>query len=95
MGNNRRFFTIISAFIGVMKVVVNVNRALTALEVAVKELKDYMEKQSGKNELFVDRLSEHEQRITKLEERILALEPTTKKRFKKVKISKGESEDES
>ncbi len=88
------FFTIISAFIGVMKVVVNVNRALTALESAVKELKAYMEKQSGKNELFGDRLSDHEQRIVKLEERIIQPPPTKEKRFKKFKISKGENQDE-
>ena len=62
-------FTLISAFIAVMNIVVKVNRTLTALESAVKRLTEYMEKQSTKNNNFYKQLSDHETRISILEEK--------------------------
>ncbi len=61
------FFTIISAFIAVMKVVVRVNRTLTSLESAVNRLNDYIKRQSAKNEMIFDQLKDHEIRLTLLE----------------------------
>lgn len=62
-------FTLISAFIAVMNIVVKVNRTLTALESAVKQLTEHMEKQSQKNNNFYRQLSDHETRISILEEK--------------------------
>lgn len=63
-------FTLISAFIAVMNIVVKVNRTLTALESAVKQLTEYVEKQSKKNNNFYKQLSDHETRIAILEEKL-------------------------
>ncbi len=62
------FFTIISAFIAVMKVVVRVNRTLTSLELAVNRLNDCIERQGVKNEKMFNQLSSHELRLTRLED---------------------------
>ena len=61
------FFTIISSFIAAMSVVVKVNRTLTMLDDSVKQLKNFMEKQSSKNHSFGKILSKHELRILRLE----------------------------
>lgn len=60
-------FGIISAFIAVMSVVVKVNSTLSRLECAVVQLKEFMERQSAKNEHFYAELAEHEKRILYLE----------------------------
>ena len=60
-------FAMISAFIGVMSIVVKVNSTLSKLESAVLQLKETMERQSDKNAHFYTELSEHEKRITVLE----------------------------
>ncbi len=60
-------FGIISAFIAVMSVVVKVNSTLSKLECAVLQLKEFMERQSSKNEHFYTELAEHEKRISNLE----------------------------
>ncbi len=63
-------FTIISAFIAVFNIVVRVNKTLCSLEVIVKQIKECIEKQSQKNGVFFNRLSEHEIRLTKLEDKL-------------------------
>lgn len=63
------FFSIISAFIAVMKVVVRVNRTLTSLESAVNRLNECIGNQAVKNEKIFDRLGSHELRITRLEDK--------------------------
>lgn len=60
-------FAMISAFIGVMSIVVKVNSTLSKLESAVIQLKETMERQSDKNAHFYTELSEHEKRIMVLE----------------------------
>lgn len=60
-------FGIISAFIAVMNIVVKVNTTLSKLEVAVVQLKEFMERQSNKNAHFYTELAEHEKRISALE----------------------------
>ncbi len=60
-------FAMVSAFIGVMSIVVKVNSTLAKLESAVLQLKETMERQSDKNAHFYTELSEHEKRITVLE----------------------------
>ena len=60
--------TILSAFIAVFNIVIRVNKTLCSLEVVVKQIKECIEKQSEKNSVFFGRLSEHEIRLTKLED---------------------------
>ena len=60
-------FGIISAFIAVMNIVVKVNSTLSKLESAVKQLKDYMERQSDKNAHFYTTLADYEKRISFVE----------------------------
>lgn len=60
-------FAIFSAFVAVMNIVVKVNSTLTKLEGTVKQLGEYIDRQSGKNEHFYNKLSEHEGRILCLE----------------------------
>ncbi|MGI6166615.1 MAG: hypothetical protein ACOYIA_00540 [Eubacteriales bacterium] len=62
------FFAIISTFLGVMKVAVRVNRTLNMLEAAVNRLNEQIERQSKKNERFFEQLSNHECRISKIED---------------------------
>lgn len=62
-------FGIISAFIAVMNIVVKVNSTLSKLESAVKQLKDYMERQSDKNAHFYTALADLEKRVSFVEER--------------------------
>ena len=63
-------FGILSAFIAVMNIVVKVNSTLSKLESTVKQLKDYMERQSEKNAHFYTALAEYEKRISVLENHI-------------------------
>ena len=60
-------FGIISAFIAVMNIVVKVNSTLSKLESTVKQLREYMERQSEKNAHFYSALAEYEKRISSLE----------------------------
>ena len=62
-------FGIISAFIAVMNIVVKINSTLSKLESAVKQLKDYMERQSDKNAHFYIALADLEKRVSFVEER--------------------------
>ena len=63
-------FAILSSFIAVFNIVVRVNRTLCSLEVVVKQIKECMERQSEKNGLFFNRLSEHDIRLTRIEDRL-------------------------
>ena len=60
-------FGIISAFIAVMNIVVKANSTLSKLGSAVKQLKDYMERQSDKNAHFYTALADYEKRISCIE----------------------------
>ena len=60
-------FGIISAFIAVMNIVVKVNSTLSKLEATVKQLREYMERQSDKNAHFYSALAEYEKRISVIE----------------------------
>jgi hypothetical protein len=62
------FFTIISTFSAVLSSVMKVNRTLTQLDDSVRQLKDFMERQSDKNEAFGKILTQHELRIMRLED---------------------------
>lgn len=59
--------TAITAFLPILSVVLKLNRSLVSLEAAVKQLHEYMEKQSEKNHGFSDRLLDHERRLIRLE----------------------------
>ncbi len=61
-------FAIISTFLGVMKVVIRVNRTLNMLEAAVNRLSEHIERQNRKNEKFSEQLSKHERRIALIED---------------------------
>jgi len=63
-------FAILSAFIAVFNVVVRVNKTLCSLEAVVKQIKECMERQSEKNGVFFQRLSEHEIRLTRIEDKL-------------------------
>lgn len=60
-------FTILSALCGVMKVVVKVNRTLTALDISVNQLNQSIERQSEINGKIFARLDRHDRRIYELE----------------------------
>ncbi len=62
------FFTIISTFSAVLSSVMKVNRTLTQLDDSVRQLKDFMERQSDKNETFGKILTQHELRLLRLED---------------------------
>ncbi len=62
------FFTIISTFSAVLSSVMKVNRTLTQLDDSVRQLKDFMERQSDKNEAFGKILTQHELRLLRLED---------------------------
>ena len=59
--------TLITAFIAVFNIVIKVNRTLCSLEIAVKQLKECIEKQSDKNSDFYSSISDHEVRISNIE----------------------------
>ena len=58
---------VIGAMLPIFSVVLKLNRSLVALEEAVKQLRAYMEKQSGRNHGFSERLLDHERRLIRLE----------------------------
>ena len=62
------FFTIISTFSAILSSVMKVNRTLTQLDDSVRQLKDFMERQSDKNEAFGKILTQHEIRLLRLED---------------------------
>ena len=62
------FFTIVSTFSAVLSSVMKVNRTLTQLDDSVRQLKDFMERQSDKNEAFGKILTQHELRLMRLED---------------------------
>lgn len=62
--------TVVTVFIAVFNVIVKVNKTLCSLEIAVKQLKEYIEKQSDKNSDFYSAISDHEVRISNIEYRI-------------------------
>ena len=59
--------TAVTAFFPILSVVLKLNRSLASLEAAVKQLQAYMEKQSGRNHGFSDRLMDQETRLVRLE----------------------------
>ena len=63
-------FALIAALIPILNVVVKVNKTLCSLEMAVKELQGFIEDQSAKNGIFYTRLTEHEVRLTKIEDHL-------------------------
>lgn len=60
-------FTIVSAFCGVMSVVVKVNKTLTTLDISVNRLNESMKEQSAKNDRIFDRLEQCDRRLVALE----------------------------
>ena len=60
-------FTIVSAFIAVMNIVVRINKTLTMLDMSVNRLNESMKHQSDKNRLIFDELGDHEKRLSRLE----------------------------
>ncbi|MBR2387908.1 MAG: hypothetical protein IKB02_03980 [Clostridia bacterium] len=63
-------FALIAAFIPILNVVVKVNKTLCSLEIVVKQIQECIEEQSAKNGIFYTRLSEHEIRLTKIEDHL-------------------------
>ena len=63
-------FALIAAFVPILNVVVKVNKTLCSLEIVVKQIQECIEDQSAKNGIFYTRLSEHEIRLTKIEDHL-------------------------
>ena len=63
-------FALIAALVPVFNIVVKVNKTLCSLEVVVKQIKECIEDQSAKNGIFFTRLSEHDIRLTKIEDKL-------------------------
>ena len=63
-------FALIAAFVPILNIVVKVNKTLCSLEVVVKQIEGWIEDQSAKNGIFFTRLSEHEIRLTKIEDHL-------------------------
>ena len=92
-------FALIAAFVPVINVVVKVNKTLCSLEIVVKQIQEWIEDQSAKNGIFYTRLSEHEIRLTKIEDHLEmtprsaceeALRLYIKKNFEKKEDKKNE-----
>lgn len=62
--------TLITFFLAVGGVLVKLIRTLAMLESAVRELKEFITRQSGKNEYFYKELSRIDKQIASLEEKI-------------------------
>ena len=62
--------TLVTFFIAVGGVLVKLIRTLAMLESAVRELKEFITRQSGKNEYFYKELSRIDKQIASLEEKI-------------------------
>ncbi len=63
-------FAMLSAFVAVFNIVVRVNKTLCSLEAVVKQIKECLDRQSEKNGVFFSKLSEHDIRLTKIEDRL-------------------------
>lgn len=63
-------FALVGALFPVINVVVKVNKTLCSLEIVVKQIKECIEDQSAKNGIFFTRLSQHEVRLTKIEDKL-------------------------
>ena len=59
--------TLLTASVAIFNIIIRVNRTLCSLEIAVKQLKECLEKQSDKNSDFYTAISDHEVRISNLE----------------------------
>ena len=71
-------FTLVSAFIAVMNVVVKVNRTITTLNISVKTLNESVRRQSEINQRMLGRLAKHDKRLAMLE--FIEGEPTPEPR---------------
>ena len=60
-----------TAIIALFNIILRVNRTIQALEIAVHQLKECIEKQSQKNSDFYAAISEHDIRINTLECKML------------------------
>ncbi|MBQ8141153.1 MAG: hypothetical protein IJ038_05625 [Clostridia bacterium] len=63
----------VTAFAAIINIIIKVNRTLCSLEIAVKQLKECIEKQSDKNSDFYSSISDHEVRISNIEYKIESL----------------------
>ena len=63
-------FALIAALVPIFNIVVRVNKTLCALEIVVKQIKECIESQSAKNGIFFTRLSEHDVRLAKIEDKL-------------------------
>ncbi len=71
-------FTLVSALIAIMNVVVKVNRTLTTLDMSVKNLNENVRRQSEINQRMFSRLAKHDKRLAMLE--FIEGEPTPEPR---------------
>ncbi|MBR6742252.1 MAG: hypothetical protein IKM09_02295 [Clostridia bacterium] len=62
--------TLISFFIAVGGILVRLTRTLAVLESAVRELKDYIGRQTGKNDYFYKEIARLDKAVSSLEEKI-------------------------
>ena len=92
-------FALVGALIPVMNIVVKVNKTLCSLEIVVKQIKECIEDQSAKNGIFFTRLSQHEVRLAKIEDKLDIVPKSTweeawrlyfKKNFEKKKEEQNE-----
>ena len=67
---------LITVVAAVLKIIIKVNKTLCSLELAVKQLNEYIEKQSKRNESFYESIEDHEIRISKLEYKLQEKETT-------------------
>ena len=68
-----------TAIIALFNIILRVNRTIQALEIAVHQLKECIEKQSQKNSDFYAALSEHNIRLNTLECKVFNTQEHTKK----------------
>lgn len=68
-----------TAIIALFNIILKVNRTIQALEIAVNQLKECIEKQSQKNSDFYSALSDHDIRINTLECRVFDEHGNTQK----------------
>ncbi len=62
--------TLVSFFIAVGGVLVKLTRTLATLEEAVRELKDFITRQSGKNDYFYKELTRMDKQLAAIEEKL-------------------------
>ncbi|MDY4875340.1 MAG: hypothetical protein SO389_01740 [Eubacterium sp.] len=63
-------FALLSAFVAIFNIVVRVNKTLCSLDITVKQLKECIEKQANKNNQFFSRLSDHDIRLNRIEDKL-------------------------